>query len=313
MAVVAVDLGGTNVRLALVRGREVLAREHFATRDYDGPQALIARLAQAVGHLAEQARRQGLEPAGLGVASPGVIDRAGGVVRFSPNLPGWRDVPFCRLLGQVSGLNMALENDANLYALGEYLYGAGQGARDLACLTLGTGVGGGLIVEGRLVVGALGSGGEIGHSLVEPAGRPCGCGARGCLEAYASATGLTGMLAEGLAAGRASDLNQGASPEEMARAARAGDPLAGELFAQAGQALGRGIANLVAFTGLDLVVIGGGLLPAWPLMEPACRQEMHERLCIVDPAAVEIATSKLGGAAPLLGAAAWARQRLGLE
>lgn len=309
----AIDLGGTNARLALVRGREVLQGSSFATREAGDPQELMARLAQEVQGLAAWGSRRVLAPAGLGVASPGVIERATGVVKVSPNLPGWHDIPLAAELARATGLPTALENDANLYALGEYLHGAGRGQRDLACLTLGTGVGGGLIVGGRLVTGALGSGGEIGHSLVELEGRLCGCGAPGCLEAYASATGLKGMLAEALAAGQATALAPEASPEEMALVAREGDALAAGLFARAGQALGRGIVNVVAFTGLDLVVIGGGLAPAWPLMESACRQEMRLRLCIVDPEAVEIAPAQLSDQAPLLGAAAWARQSLRLD
>lgn len=313
MALVALDLGGTKARLALVRDGRVLRAERLDTQAQDGPAALLERLATTVNGLAAWGRRQGLEPSGLGVASPGVIDRAAGVVRVSPNLAGWRDVPLAQELNRATGLAVALENDANLYALGEHLYGAGQGAGNMACLTLGTGVGGGLILEGRLVTGPLGSGGEIGHSLVEPEGRPCGCGARGCLEAYASATGLKGMLAEALAQARPSACQPGCGAEELARAARAGDALAGELFARAGLALGRAIANLVAFTGLDLVVIGGGVAPAWPLMEPTCRQEMAARLYIVDPGAVRIVPAQRGEEAPLLGASAFARQSLALD
>lgn len=308
----AIDLGGTKVRLGLVRGHEVLKDTSFATQAQLGPADLISRLATAVGGLTAWGRAQGLEPMGLGVASPGVIDRARGVVRVSPNLPGWRNVPLAQELCQATGLATALENDANLYAWGEYLHGAGQGHRDLACLTLGTGVGGGLIVGGRMVVGALGSGGEIGHTMVEPQGRSCGCGALGCLEAYASASGLAGMLAEALRAGRNTSLAPEAQPQEMAQAARAGDPLARELFARAGQALGRALANLVALTGLDLVVIGGGVAPAWPLMEPACRQALGQQLRIVDPQGVRIVQAQLGHLAPLLGAADFARQSLNL-
>ncbi|MBI5523017.1 MAG: ROK family protein [Desulfarculus sp.] len=309
----ALDLGGTNVRLALVREGHLLHEARLATQAQDGPAALLGRLAAAVHEMAARARAEGSPPAGLGVASPGVIDRATGVVRVSPNLPGWRDVPLAAELSRATGLAVALENDANLYALGEYLYGAGQGGRDLACLTLGTGVGGGLILEGRLVTGALGSGGEIGHTLVEPGGRACGCGALGCLEAYASATGLVGMLAEALAQGRPSACQPDGDAESLARAARVGDALAGELFGRAGKALGRAIANLVAFTGLDLVVIGGGVAPAWPLMEQACRREMAARLRIVDPGAVGIVPAQRGDEAPLLGAAAFARQGLALD
>lgn len=309
----ALDLGGTNVRLALVQDGQVLETARFATQAQDGPSALLGRLAGAVNEMAARGLAQGSPPAGLGVASPGVIDRAAGLVRVSPNLPGWRDVPLARCLSQATGLAVALENDANLYALGEHLYGAGLGAGSMACLTLGTGVGGGLILEGRLVVGALGSGGEIGHTLVEPEGRSCGCGASGCLEAYASATGLMGMLGEALARGCACACPPKGGVEALARAARAGDHLAGELFARAGVALGRGIANLVALTGLDLVVIGGGVAPAWPLMEPACRREMAARLRIVDPEAVRVVPARRGDQAPLLGAAALARRGLALD
>lgn len=306
----AIDLGGTNVRLGLVQDGRILARARFATQAQAGPADLLARLAQGVQDLAGQARAQGLAPAGLGVASPGVIDRAAGVVRFSPNLPGWRDIPLAGELARATGLPTALENDANLYALGEHRYGAGRGQGDLACFTLGTGVGGGLIINGRLVVGELGCGGELGHTLVEPGGRPCGCGARGCLEAYASATGLAGMLAEALAQGRPSALAAGDGVERMAQAAGQGDALAGELFARAGQALGRATATLAATAGLGLMVIGGGVAAAWPLMQGAARQELTRCLHIVDPGRVRLVPGELGGDAPLLGAAAFAAESL---
>lgn len=310
-AMVAVDLGGTNARLALVKGQQVLRVERMATMAQRGPADLLARLAGVAGELARQGRQQGLCPLGLGVASPGVIDRGRGVVRFSPNLPGWRDVPVVHELTRATGLATVLENDANCYALGEHAFGAGQGHDDLVCLTLGTGVGGGLILGGRLVVGPLGSGGEIGHTLVEPGGRPCGCGARGCLEAYASATGLTGMLREALAQGvQDTRLGPQDDTQRLAQAALAGDDLARELFVRAGQALGRALANLVALTGLDLAVLGGGVAQAWPLMEQACRHELALHLRIVDPAALAIVPAQLGEEAPLLGAADLARRGL---
>jgi glucokinase len=183
---IGIDLGGTNARLALVAGGEIVASARFPTEAQAGPADLLSRLAEAARGLAGRAEDLGHRVAGLGVACPGVLDRAAGTVRFSPNLPGWRDIPLVGDLAKLTGLAVAMENDANLYALGEHRFGAGRGHEDLACLTLDTGVGGGLIVGGRLVVGPLGCGGEVGHTLVEPEGRHCGCGSRGCLEAYAS-------------------------------------------------------------------------------------------------------------------------------
>jgi glucokinase len=309
-AFIGVDLGGTNARLALVAEGEIADSLRFATEAQAGPADLLRRLAAAARELATRAEGLGLTVGGLGVACPGVLDRAAGAVRFSPNLPGWRDIPLAGELASRTGLAVALENDANLYAFGEHRFGRGRGHDDLACLTLGTGVGGGLILNGRLVVGPLGCGGELGHTLVEPEGRQCGCGARGCLEAYASATGLAVGLKEALARGEASALKPGEDPERMARAAGMGDALALHLFAQAGRALGRAVADLVAVAGLNLVILGGGLAAAWPLMERTARHELAARLRLVDPGRVEIVVGGLGGKAPLLGAAAWAAEHI---
>lgn len=309
-AFIAIDLGGTNVRLGLVAQGIVVESARFATQAQAGPADLIERLAEGAREMKDRARARGLAAAGLGVACPGVLDRAAGAVLFSPNLPGWRDIPLAAELARLTGLAVALENDANLYALGESRFGAGRGHDDLACLTLGTGVGGGLILGGRLVVGPLGCGGELGHMVIEPQGRACGCGAQGCLEAYASATGLAAALAEALKQGRSTSLQAGDDPQAMAAAAAAGDALACELFARAGLALGRAAAILAALAGLDLIILGGGLIAAWPLMEPAARRELAERLRIVEADRVRLVLGSLGEAAPLLGAAAWAAESL---
>jgi glucokinase len=303
-----IDLGGTNTKLGLVGPEGLAARGRFATRQDRGPADWLERLAAEVDRLCQKAG--GCRPAGAGLASPGVIQRPRGVVLTSPNLPAMDGFPLAEEAGRALGLAAFVENDANCYALGEHTYGAGRG-RDVACFTLGTGVGGGLIVGGRLVVGALGSGGELGHTLAEPGGRTCGCGAPGCVEAYASATGLKGLLAEALARGRQTVVAPGAEADDLARAAGRGDPLAGELFLLAGRALGRAFANVAAFAGLDLIVLGGGLSQAWPLMEPAARAELADRLRIVDPALISIVTSELGDDAALMGAAAFARQQAG--
>ena len=306
-----VDLGGTNCRLALVDAAgDLRDSRRFPTQAESGPEDLIARLGGALREMAQAAGGQGLAPGGIGMACAGVIDRPAGVVRTSPNLPRFREVALGPELERATGLKVLLENDANLYALGEHQYGAGRGADDLLCFTLGTGVGGGLIIAGQLVVGPLATGGEVGHLTVEPAGRLCGCGAAGCLEAYASATGLKGMLAEELAAGARTGLGPGDDPEAMARAAGQGDPLALDLFRRAGRAMGRAMAQAVSLTGVGLMIIGGGMAPSWPLMEPAARQELRARVRIIDPEAVLIRPGELGQEAAVRGAAALARRGL---
>lgn len=310
---VGIDLGGTNARLALVHQGQVVANLRFATEAGRGPDDLVHRLAAGVAELGRAAVARGLTLGGVGIASPGVLDRARGLILTSPNLPAMADYPLAQRLAAACDAPVALENDANLYALGEHSFGAGRGVDDLICFTLGTGVGGGLILGGRLVVGPLGCGGEIGHTLVEPGGRKCGCEARGCLEAYASATGLVGALDEALAAGRPTSLRPGDGVKAMDLAAQAGDPLAVELFHQAGLMLGRALANLVALTGLDLAIIGGGVAKGWGLMEPGCRAALADRLRIVEPGRVRIVAAALGQEAPLLGAAAFAQTTLGSQ
>lgn len=297
-----IDLGGTNTRLGLVDENGLLARERFATQAELGPGPWLENLEAAAAKLLAQGPR----PAAVGVASPGVIERPQGIILNSPNLPAWRGFPLAQEAGRALGLPALVENDANCYALGEHRFGAGAG-RDLACFTLGTGVGGGLIMGGRVVVGPLGTGGELGHTLAVSGGRLCGCGARGCVEAYASATGLKGMIREAREQGRPTVLEQGAGVNRLTQAAEIGDELALELLAQAGRALGRAFANVAAFTGLDLIIIGGGVSAAWPLMAPAAHEEMCDRLRLVDPQRMEIRLSQLGDDAPLMGAAAMVR------
>ncbi len=297
-----IDLGGTNTKVGLVGESGLLKRERFATRADQGTGPWLRSLCEAV----EKLGGQGPRPAAVGVASPGVLQRPEGVVLRSPNLPAWNGFPLAREAGKALGLKAVVENDANCYALGEHHFGAGQG-RDMACFTLGTGVGGGLIIGGRLVIGPLGTGGELGHTLAISGGRPCGCGAKGCVESYASATGLLGMLHEALDAGRETGLNRDSQVTDLAKAAHAGDELAQELFDRAGRALGAAFANVVTFTGLDLIIIGGGVAHAWPLMTAAAAAALGERLHLVKPERVDIRLAQLGDDAPLLGAAAFAR------
>lgn len=299
-----IDIGGTNTRIGLVGDEGLLAARSFATRVDLGPTAWAARLAQ------EFAALDGPAAAGAGIACAGSLNRAAGVVDFSTNLRSFNGFCLTGAVKDALGLDAVLENDANLYALGEARFGAGQGRDDLVCLTLGTGVGSGIILGGKLLTGPLGMAGELGHTLVVSDGRPCACGARGCLEAYSSAAGLRSMLSEALEAGRQTILEPGADVHDMSLAAQAGDALALELFAQAGMALGRAFADLVCVLGLDLIIMGGGISPAWPLMAPAARDELARRLFVTDPSGLEIVMARHKDEAPLLGAAALAAESL---
>lgn len=312
-AFIAIDLGGSNTRLGLVAGDGLLAHRLLETRTEQGPALWLERVAAACGELRAEAAVRGLEVAGVGLASPGVLDHQQGVVLSSPNLRAWEGFPLRRELEAACGLPCVMDNDANLYALGEYRFGAGRGERDMALFTLGTGVGGGVILGGRLLRGGLGLGGELGHINVEPGGRVCGCGARGCLEAYASATALRGMLCEEINAGAHTRLGFDDGVKSMDRAARDGDPLALELFQRAGWALGRAVNNLVAVTGVELVVIGGGVARGWDLMAETCRRELAACLRMVPAEKVRLVSSALQEDAPLLGAAELARRRFGKE
>ena len=297
-----IDLGGTNTKVGLVDVDGLVARERFKTKAAQGTSKWLDNLRAAVDKLGGHE----LQPVAVGVASPGIIQRPQGVVTRSPNLPAWNGFALAQEVGRALDLPARVENDANCYALGEYHFGAGKG-RDLACFTLGTGVGGGLIIDGKLVIGPLGTGGELGHTMAVSGGRTCGCGAQGCVESYASATGLLGMLNEALEQGKKTSLNRESQASDIASAAQAGDALAQELLDEAGRALGRAFANVATFTGLDLIIIGGGVSPAWPLMASAAAEAMEERLHLVAPSRIDIRLARLGDDAPLLGAAAIAR------
>ena len=298
-----IDLGGTNTRVGLAGEKGLLAEESFSTLAANGPEDWLSRLAPVVKAMLGRAGEMGGEVNAIGLGTPGVLERRRRIVITSPNLKLWQGFPFGGSLDKALGLPVILENDANCYALGEHRFGQGRGRDDLACFTLGTGVGGGLVLGGALVVGPLGCGGELGHIVVEPGGRQCGCGAHGCVEAYASATGLRAELEQALRNGAETSLASGSGVKDMENAAVAGDVLAKSLFVKAGAMLARAISATVAVTGVNLVVVGGGVSRGWFLMEEACRKELAGLVCMCPASGIQIVRSQLEDKAPLLGAA----------
>jgi glucokinase len=300
--VIGIDLGGTNTRVALVDARslEVRGEERLASNVSGGPERLIRRIAAAVAAL-------GGEPLAVGVGVAGLIEPASGTILFSPNFPGWEDYPLGPELSRLTGLRAAVENDANMAALGEQRAGAARGINNVVCLTLGTGVGGGFVFEGRLYRGARGQAGEVGHLTIEPKGGAlCGCGRRGCLETIASATGLIRLAREGMARGRKTSLKaDDLSARAIAQAAESGDRLARSLYQRMGKALGFALAQLVNLLDLEAAVLAGGVSAAWPLFMPALETELHRWL--LPRKEVRVLRTGLGEAAGVVGAACVAR------
>lgn len=314
-AVVGVDLGGTNVRLALVTSQgKILSRWERATASMPDQAALVAGLAADLTKAEEAAREGGWEIRGGGIGVPGRVLPREGRVDFSPNVAALNN---CRLVDRLALLvnwPLFLENDANLFALGEHWLGAGVGHDQMLGITLGTGVGGGLILNGRLWSGAEGTSGEIGHMTVDPEGQKCHCGNRGCLETMASAFWTVAWVKEQLAQQAPSWLAElyAADPEAiqgqtLVVAALQGDPLARRAFDRVGRSLGQAIAAVVHLLGLSRVVIGGRFARAWEVFQAPLHEELHRRLTLFPPDAVSISPAQLEDDAGLVGAArlAW--------
>ncbi|MCX5892381.1 MAG: ROK family protein [Deltaproteobacteria bacterium] len=314
-AVVGIDFGGTNVRLALVAPNgEILSRWERATATMPHQNAIISTLAKDLGVIGEEAhsRRLGIKAVGLGI--PGRVLFQEGRVAFAPNVPALNDCPLVERLQPKLAWPVFLENDANLFTLGEHWLGAGVGHQNLLGITLGTGVGGGLILNGRLWQGTQGTTGEIGHITVEPDGQKCHCGNHGCLETLASASWTVAWVKEQLAQGSPSWLQDlyttdpdAIRGETLVAAALNRDPLARRAFDRVGRSLGQAIADVVHLLGLSRVIIGGRFAGAWEVFQAPLSEELFRRLTLFPPENVSVSPAKLGDDAGLLGAArlAW--------
>jgi glucokinase len=313
--VIAVDLGGTNMRWALVdRQGKILGRWERATATMPDQEALINTLAAELLTSGKEATSQGAEVKAVGLGVPGRVLPEEGVVAFSPNIPFLNDYPLVPNLKNQIPWPVVMENDANLFAFGENWLGAGAGYDQMLCMTLGTGVGGGLILNGRLWSGTAGTAGEVGHVTIEPEGYKCNCGNRGCLETFASGSWTVSWVKDQLAAKTPSWLvelwekdPEAINGETLVVAARMSDPLARRAFERAGRALGIAIADVVHLLGLSRIVIGGRFALAWDHFNIPMEEELHRRLTLFPAAKVSVAPAKLGDDAGLLGAArlAW--------
>lgn len=315
---IGVDLGGTNMRVAAIeesgRRLQTICTDTEVNRGRD---RVVAEMCDAIQRLAASFTPTH-EFAGAGIGVPGIIDLNTGTVCAAPNLPGWSDYPVKAEIQRRLGRPVILENDANCAALGEKWMGAGRESSGICMVTLGTGVGGAFIFDGTLWHGAIGMAGEIGHMTVTPDGPACGCGNRGCLEQYASATAIKRMAAEAVAAGKAPSLarvisqGQDLSAKLVSQYALQGDSAAKEIFDTVGWALGVVLSSLVDALNLSTYVIGGGVSNAWESFSPALFRELRRRSIVFrasDPAAhhsrhkTVVTRALLGSDAGLIGAA----------
>jgi len=319
---VGVDIGGTKVAVGLVpvAGGEVRGIRRWPTDPLRGPEAVVADIAEMVREAVDEVAASGERPelAGTGVGCPGPIDRTTGRIVESPNLR-WIDVPLRDLIAERLSGPVHLDNDANCATWGEWWRGAGRGARSMIGVTVGTGVGGGCIIDGRLVHGVSDGAGEIGHTTVHVSGRRCACGNEGCLEAYASGPAIAARAREGIERGASSRLAEMVghdlaeiSAETVFEGAVAGDPFALEVLGEAARFLGVGIANVINLLNPSVVVIMGGVTRAGDHLFTPVRQEVRRRAFrgLVDACAV--VPAQLGQSAGLVGAAGLAAEAAGL-
>ncbi len=277
--VLAVDLGGTNLRVAAVSpAGELLSRRQASTRDHRGPDEVIEHMAVLCAEVASAA---GLAPdAPIGVASPGPLDPVSGIVIFTPNLDGWHDVPLAPSLSRLTGRKARLANDANCAALGEARFGAAAGYPTVVYLGLGTGVGGGVIIDGAMYEGGNGQGVELGHVCVALDGPRCSCGSIGCLEAFAAGWAI-GHEAVLLADSEVGDAVRAAAGDRtpdaraVTDAAKDGDPASIALLDRAGRALGAACGAFINIFNPNAIVIGGGLAAAGDLLLAPARTAMR--------------------------------------
>ncbi len=307
--VVGIDIGGTNTKLGIVDSRgTVLAKDSIKTNKHQRIEDYIRDLHQAFLSLVESQNLDG-EIVGIGVGAPNA-NYFKGTIEGAVNLPWKGVVPFVKLMEEVFHIPVRITNDANAAAIGEMTYGVARGVKDFIMITLGTGVGSGIVANGQLVYGSDGNAGELGHVIVRPNGRLCGCGRSGCLETYTSATGVARTAREFLELQRVESLLrripvQDITSKDVYDAAMAGDALAKEIFEYTGKILGEAFASFVAFSSPKMIVLFGGLTHAGDLIMRPIKEAMEDNLLNIYKGKVELVLSQLNEAdAAILGASA---------
>ncbi len=317
LPVLAIDLGGTKIIAAIISNKgQVVAKEYYLTLADEGPQSVINRILSAVDSLLNSKGIGSSQLDSISIAAAGAIDFEKGLVTSSPNLPGWHNIPLRDIIKEKYGINTFLINDANAAALGEHHFGAGRGVNNLIYLTVSTGIGGGIIINGKLYSGLYGSAGEIGHMTIDVNGPRCSCGNIGCLEVLASGTAVAREAIKRISQGESSSLTEimegkieDITAEKVSVAAQGGDSLALEVISKAATYLGVGMVNLVNIFNPEMIIVGGGMAKMGNLLLNPARQVVRERAFQLSAQAVRIVPAQLGDDAGALGAAVFAFQQ----
>ncbi|MFC2067100.1 ROK family protein [Chloroflexota bacterium] len=314
LPVLAIDLGGTKILAAIISddGR-MIAKERFPTLADEEPKEVINRLFSAIDQVLNMSNMDPSQLDSIGIAAAGGIDLGRGLITQSPNLPGWKDIPLRDMVQEKCRVKTFLVNDASAAALGEHRFGTGRGIHNLIMLTLGTGIGGGIVINGQLYCGATGSAGEIGHMTIDVNGPECACGNRGCLEAFASGTAVAREAIRRIKHGEKSSLVkvvdgkiEDITAEKVGVAARAGDPLSLDVITKAATYLGVGMVSLVNIFNPEMIIAGGGMAEMGDLLLGPAGNMVKERAFPMAAQSVQIVTAHLGNEAGAYGAAAFA-------
>jgi glucokinase len=306
---IGLDLGGTAIKGGVLdENLEVIADSAIDTESAGGAEHVIARMAELARVLARDAKLSASDVRGVGVGTPGPIDPKTHIVLEAPNL-GWKNVALGARMQKLLGWPIAVVNDANAACYGEFIAGIGRqlAVTDMVMLTLGTGVGGGIVIDGKLFVGPHGAGAELGHTIVTVNGRPCGCGQRGCIEAYASASAMMREARRRLEAGEKSSLPPSPSTKDLFDAAGVGDAVARAVIDEACEYLGAGIVNFIHAVDPQLVVLGGGVTAAGESLLQRVRDAFDRHAWKASPAYARIELATLGNDAGFIGAASLAK------
>ena len=306
---IGVDIGGTNIKIALVDfNGKIVYSNTTPTRAEMGYEAGINNIKQAIKELMAETKVDEKTIEAIGFGLPGQIDYKAGIVKNLPNIPGWVNIPLAQIIEDEFKIPTKLDNDVRCAALGELNFGAGKGCENLICITVGTGIGSGIVLNGKLVRGAANAAGEIGHIKMDMTGGPlCGCGDYGCFEAYASGPAIVTMAREYISGGKSAKYKEMApdgiiTPYIVAQAALQGDAVSIQIFKQMGKIIGLGLTSVINLLNPEKIIIGGGVADAGDILLEPIRKTIADRAMPIQAEAVQIVPAQLANTAGVIGA-----------
>lgn len=308
---IGIDVGGTNVKIALVDDNgKIIYSNSVPTYAKMGYEYTVNNIKQAIKDLMKETNTTPSDIEGIGFDFPGQVDCKTGVVKLAPNIPGWVNVPIAQMIEDEFHIPTRIDNDVRCAALGELKFGAGRGCENFICITVGTGIGSGIVINGKVVRGATNAAGELGHIKLQMNGGPiCGCGDTGCLEAFASGPAIVAMAQEYIKGGKSTKFREMAAveggeitPYMVAKAAEEGDSVAKRIFEIVGEYIGIGLTSVINLLNPERVIIGGGVAESGELLLGPIRKTIKERAMVVAGNAVEIVPAQLGNSAGVIGA-----------